>query len=280
MDRLKKISLLTILLLLGRNGSAQSVSTLMGGRAAGLAYASSTLHDEWSLLNNVGGLSKVNQPSASFAYDLRTGLTGANRMAAVMTAPVKVGVAAFGLFRFGDDLYNEQVITLGYGNQFGMASLGLKVNYVQYRAEGFGTRHAVSLNFGGLAQLTPQITVGAYIVNLNQPKLSTLDKEQLPTKLVAGLAFQPNAKLSLLTEIEKDLEYDPTIKGGMEYAVNKKVNVRTGFNLHPNAAFFGLGFLIRKLKIDYALQYNNTLSASHQASAVYRWERNGKRHAK
>jgi hypothetical protein len=252
----------------------------MGGRSAGLAYASATLHDEWSLLNNVGGLSKITQPSASFAYDVRAGLTGANRTAAVIGVPVKTGSAALGLFRFGDDLYNEQVISLGYSNQIGLASLGLKANYVQYHAEGFGTRRAVSLNFGGLAQLTQQITVGAYIVNLNQPKLSTLDNERLPTKLVAGLAVQPIATLLLVTEIEKDLDYDPTVKGGIEYAVYKKVNFRTGFNLHPNAVFFGLGFLIRKLKIDYALQYNNTLSAAHQASAVYRLERNRKRHAK
>jgi hypothetical protein len=252
----------------------------MGGRSAGLAYASATLQDEWSLLNNVGGLSKITQPSASFAYDVRAGLTGANRMAAVIGVPFKTGSAALGLFRFGDDLYNEQVISLGYSNQFGLASLGLKVNYVQYHAEGFGTRRAVSLNFGGLAQLTQQITVGAYIVNLNQPKLSTLDNERLPTKLVAGLTVQPIATLLLVTEIEKDLDYDPTVKGGIEYAVYKKVNFRTGFNLHPNAVFFGLGFLIRKLKIDYALQYNNTLSLAHQASAVYRLERNRKRHAK
>jgi hypothetical protein len=252
----------------------------MGGRSAGLGYASATLHDEWSLLNNVAGLSKVNQPSAAFAYEARSGLIGANRMAAVMTAPVKMGAAAFGLFRFGDDLYNEHVITLGYSNQFGMASLGFKVNYIQYHAEGFGTRHAVSLNFAGLAQLTPQIAVGAYVVNLNQPKLSTLDDERLPTKLVAGVAFQPGRKLLILTELEKDLEYDPTVKWGMEYTVHKKVNFRTGFNLHPNTVFFGLGFLIRKLKIDYALQYNNALNIAQQASAVYRLERNGKRHAK
>ena len=252
----------------------------MGGRIAGLAYASSTLHDEWSLFNNVAGLSKVKQPNAAFACEVRAGLIGANRTAAVIEAPVKMGGTAFGLFRFGDDLYNEHVISLGYGTQFGLASLGLKVNYVQYRAEGFRARHAVSLGFGGLAHLTPQITVGAYIVNLNQPGLSTIDNERLPTTLVAGIAFQPNGKVLLLTEIEKDLEYDPTIKGGMEYALYKKVNFRTGFNLHPNAAFFGLGFLIRKIKIDYAVQYNNTLGAAHQASAVVRLDRSRTHHAK
>jgi hypothetical protein len=269
LDHFKTAGLLTAFLLAGIPGSAQSVSTLMGGRGAGLAYASSTLHDEWSLLNNVGGLAKVTQPNTSFSYEVRPGLTGANRMAAVVASPLKTGVAGFGLFRFGDDLYSEQVITSGYSNQLGLASLGLKVNYIQYK-NGFGIHHAVSLNFGGLAQLTPQIAVGAYIINLNQPKLSSSDN-RLPTRLAAGLAFQPKGMVLLLVEVEKDLDYPMTIKGGLEYTLYKRIDFRTGFNLNPNSIFFGLGFLIRKIKIDYAFQYTTSLGAAHQSSAIYRF---------
>ena len=269
-----------ILMFLGNYAIAQSVSTLMGARGAGIGYASATLRDEWSLLNNVGGLSSADQVSSSFAYEAMPALMGANRTAAVFSLPVKVGVVGVALFRFGDDLYNEQIISAGYSNKFGIASLGLKVNYIQYRAEGFGTRNAVSLNFGGIAQITPQILVGAYIVNLNQPRLSSIDKERLPTKLVAGLSFKPIERIILVTEIEKDLEYDPTVKGGIEYQVHKKVCVRTGFNFHPSTAFFGLGFLIRKIKIDYALQYTIGLSGAHQASAIYRFETKKKKRQK
>ena len=269
-----------IFILLGNEVAAQSVSTLMGARGAGMGYASATLQDEWSLLNNVGGLSKIDQPNASFAYEARPGLIGANRAAALFSSPVKTGVAGFGLFRFGDDLYNEQIISAGFSNQFGIASLGLKLNYIQYRANGFGTRNAISLNFGGIAQITPQILVGAYLVNLNQPRLSTTDKERLPTRLVAGLSFKPIERIILVTEIEKDLAYVSTIKGGIEYQVHKKVYFRTGFNFHPGAAFFGLGFLVKKVKIDYALQYTPDMGSAHLASAIYRLEKKKKKNEK
>lgn len=249
--------------------NGQSISTLMSARAAGVGNASSTLTDEWSMFNNIGGLAKTDCLNAAFAFEARPRLPGSNRMAAAFATPMKLGAAGFSLFRFGDDLYSEQLISAGYSNQFGIASLGLKVSYVQYRAEGVGTRSFVGVDFGGITQLTPQIAIGAYIVNLTQPRLASVDNEKAPTRLIAGLSFKPTDECLILSEIEKELDYDPTIKGGVEYTIHKKVNVRTGFNLKPGAAFFGLGFKARKVKIDYALQYNQTLSTVHQASAVY-----------
>jgi hypothetical protein len=246
---------------------AQSVSTLMSARAAGISYASSVLKDEWSLFNNVGGLGGIKKTNVSFAADLRLAMPGANRVAVIFSSPLKTGVAGAGFFCFGDDLYSEQIISTGYGNTFGIASLGLKVNYIQYRSEPYGRKSAVSLNFGGVADITPNISVGAYMTNINQPRLS--GDERLPTKLVAGVGFKPVEKLLLVTEIEKDLSYSATWKGAAEYVVHKKIILRTGFNLYPGAVFFGAGFISRKLKIDYALQYSHEQNFAHQVSVVY-----------
>lgn len=248
----------------------------MGARSSGLAYASSALADEWSLFNNVGGLAKVDRLSAAFAYEVRPSLLGTKRVAAVLNTPFKFGTAGFGFFRFGDDIYSEQMISGGFSNQFGIASLGLKVNYIQYRSEGFGVRSAWSVNFGGIAQITPKISIGAYATNINQPRISSQDNERVPTKLVAGLGFKPTDKILLLTEVEKDIQYEATIKGGFEYTVHKKVFFRTGFNLNPNAGFFGLGFNARRVKIDYGMQYSSILNLVHQASAIYRFEKKKK----
>ncbi len=245
----------------------------MGARATGLAQASSTLNDEWSLFNNIGGLAKVSRLSAAFAYEVRPSLPGANRMAAGLNIPFTFGTAGLGFFRFGDDLYSEQIITAGFSNQFGIASLGLKANYIQYRSQSFGVKSAVSINFGGIAEITPKISIGAYITNINQPKISDKDNERIPARLVAGISFKPTEKILLLTEVEKDISYDPTIKAAFEYTVHKKVFFRTGFNLYPNAGFFGLGFNARRVKIDYGMQYSEGLSLIHQASAIYRFEK-------
>lgn len=247
----------------------QSTSTLVGARSMGMGFSSSTLADEWSLFNNVGGLGKISQASANFSYEIKPALIGANRLAASLLLPTKLAAMGLGIFRFGDDVYSENLVCFGLGNTIGNTSLGAKANYIQYRVEGFGTNAAVSFDVGGISRLTPQVSVGAYITNLTQAKLSDTDDQRLPTKLVAGLGFKPSDKIFLITEIEKDLDYPVSCHSGFEYAVYRKVFFRTGFNMNPNAAYFGLGGQKKNLKVDYALALNQLMGPAHQASVVY-----------
>ncbi len=235
----------------------------------GMGSASSTIGDEWALFNNIGGLGKINQSSANFAYEIHPALTGANRMAASILAPTKIGAVGFGVFRFGDDVYSEHLVTFGYGSSIGNTSLGAKINYLQYRAESFGVSTSTSIDFGGISQITKQITIGAYIINLTQSKLVGTNGERLPTKLVAGLGFRPSEKILIVTEIEKDLDYQITLRSGLEYAIYDKVFFRTGFNMNPNAAYFGLGAQKRNIKFDFAIKFSQLMGAAHQASAIY-----------
>lgn len=243
----------------------------MGARTSALGNTSSIISDEWSLLNNVGGLSKVKEISTAFAVEMKPALPESSRMAAIFSTPLKKGAMGVGIFKFGDNMYSEQILTAGYSNQLGIASLGIKFNYIQYKAEGFGTKSALSISAGGIAEITPQLSIGAHIQNINQPNLA--NGEKLPTRIAAGLSFKPTEQVLLVTEVEKDLTYDPIVKAGIEYCIHKKVFARTGFNLHPEAAFFGIGFKGWRLKFDYAIQYTNSLNFAHQASACYRIEK-------
>lgn len=271
-----RLIIILALLAIPKITKPQSVSTLMGGRSSSLGNASSPISDNWSLFNNVAGMAKIKSTSVNFAYAVNPSLPGADRAAASINLPMPIGMLGVGVFKFGDELYSEQIFSAGYANQFGIASLGLKVNYVQYRAEGLGTHSALSLNFGGIAELTPKVSIGAYIVNINQPQLSSGTDESLPVILVTGVQFHPEEELILLLEIEKDLHYQPTIKGGIEYAFHEKVKARTGFNLNPNTIHGGIGYQSARLIIDYALQYNASIKTTYQLSTGYLLVKNKK----
>ena len=264
------------LILFAKIAIGQSISTQMGARATGMGYTSSGIKDEWSIFNNPGGLGKINQVNTAFAYEVQAQLKGANRMAFVFNRPLKWGTPSLGVFRFGDDLYNEQVISLGFGNQLGIASLGTKLNVIQYRAIGFGVSTALSLDFGGMAELTEKLFIGAYIINLTQSKIGE-DEERLPTRLTAGLTYNPEKNISITSELSKELEYETTWRTGLEYSFHQKVFFRTGFNLHPNAGFFGIGVAKKKVTFDYAIQFNPLKGASHQASASYWFSQKNKK---
>ncbi len=248
---------------------AQSTSTLIGARSGGVGYASACLDDEWSLFNNVGGLAKVDRVSTAFAYDAQPSFKPFNRMAAIVAVPVKFGVGGLGFFRFGDQLYREQIICLGFSNTFGLASLGVKVNYIQYNAQGFGTKGVFSISFGGIAKLTEKISIGAHIINLNQPDISSTEEEKLPTLLILGIGFQVTSQTLITTELEKDLRFPLRWKAGVEYQPFKKFIFRSGFHIEPNAAFFGFGFRPSKFKLDYAYQHSFTVGSRHQATVGY-----------
>ncbi len=247
---------------------AQSVSTLMGARSNGMGYSSAALFDNFALLNNVAGMAKLNQPVAGAAYHVAAALPNANRAAFAFSAPLKPGVLGIGMFRFGDNVYNESLLSAGFSNQFGLAALGIRVNYIQYQAEGFGTKGVFTIGMGGIAQLTPEISIGAYITNINRPEIS-VDGDRVPALLNASVAFTPTEKVVIAAEIQKDLDYESTWKAGLEYAFHPKFFARTGFNLKPNASFFGFGFKTSRLTLDYALQHSTLLQLSHQASATY-----------
>ena len=248
---------------------AQSSSTLIGARAASMGYSSSTLADEWSIFNNVAGLVKVTAITAAFTYDVQPSFKPFNKVAATFSCPINIGVAGLGLFRFGDDLYNEQLVTLGYSNTFGLASLGVKFNYIQYNIQGFGSKSVITASFGGIAELTKRLFLGAHVININQPKLSELDDERIPTVLIAGVLIKLSDAASVTAEIEKDLDHKPAIKAGMEYRILKKFFVRTGVRIHPNTGYFGFGFKPARYSIDYAYQYDQGIGSRHQASVSY-----------
>jgi hypothetical protein len=259
-------------MLIAFSAMAQSASTLMGARSMGMAYASSCLHDEWAMLNNPAGLSVLKNVTSAFSYNAYPSFKTFNRMTATLSVPVKVGVAGVSVFRFGDNLYNEQIVSAGFANKFGLASLGLQVNYIQYEAQGFGNTGVVTVNMGGIATLTPQLMIGAHVTNVNQPKItSTDDREYVPTILSAGIAVKPSEKLLLCSEIEKDLRRKTKFKGGVEYTPFKKFSIRTGVDLNPDAGFIGFGIRPRRLVIDYALEYNLLIGINHQATVSYKF---------
>ena len=73
----------------------------------------------------------------------------------------------------------------------------------------------------------------------------------------------------MAVEVAKSLDYRATWKTGIEYQPLKKFTVRSGFNLYPNALFFGTGFSTKKIKINYAIEHTIITGVSHEASVGY-----------
>lgn len=251
------------------NAKAQINHVEFGARSKGLGNSNSTLTDEWSIFNNPGGISGVKSGVVFFGYDRVQSIEGFDKVAAGVIQPFKFGNVGLGFFKFGDELYSEQSVSLDYGNKVGFVSLGFRANYYQMHIDQYGTAGTLSFDIGGIVELIPKVNFGAYISNFTLAKLSNPEHSELPVVMKLGFVYMPVNELKLYMDIYKDIAYKPIVRVALEYVIVEKFYLRTGINTDPFASHFGGGILLNRFKIDYAFSNNDFLGLTHQATVSF-----------
>lgn len=238
-----------------------------------MGNANTTLTDEWSVLNNVGGISAIGSGSVFFGYQRYFDIEGFDRVGAGIIQPMKFGNIGFSALRFGDNLLSEQVFSAAFGNKIGFVRLGIRGSYYQMRIDEFGTASAFMLDVGGIVEMIPNLTFGAYISNITAARLNNEEKSRLPVLMKIGISYKPTTSITLNLDIHKEVVHDPILKIGMEYRFIEKLYMRTGINANPFKAFFGVGFEWDRFSLDYTIVSHEFLGLSHQASVVFRYQK-------
>ncbi len=250
---------------------AQNGRYEISARNAAMAGTSATVVDAFSAFHNVGTLGAFDDGlSAVAGYQNRFGIKELSLFGFGLTNPTKFGTIGLMAGRFGStDLYNEQRLGLAFGNTIDFVSLGVSVNYIQYNIETAGTRRMVSIDFGGLVEVSKSLMFGAHIKNLNQARIQEFADERLPTLLVLGFSYRPIEELMVNTEIEKDIDLEAQVKVGLEYSPIKQGYLRTGIKVQPFEGAFGVGFRPKRFMFDYAYISTPDLGDKHELSIGY-----------
>ncbi|ERM83895.1 hypothetical protein P872_01150 [Rhodonellum psychrophilum GCM71 = DSM 17998] len=240
-----------------------------GARSMGMGNTHVTLFDAWSIFNNIGGLSRLTESQVFVGYDHLLNLNELTTLSAGAAFKNDLGAWGLGISSFGGAQFNQQNIGLGFSNQMGITSIGIKINYFQTNIEGFGRGAAPVIELGGVAELGPQLFFGAHIYNPTRSKLGKNAPDRLPTVVKAGFSYRPSAKIMVNMEAEKEILLDPMLKVGLEYNLMDRFWARAGVNSNPHNLFFGIGFKPKKFHLDYAMTQNNALGNTHHFSFTY-----------
>jgi len=243
---------------------------ILGTRSVGSGQIGILYSDIWSVHNNIGALGWLKQGGLGVSFDNRYNLQALNQISfAGATVLEKYGTVGVGVSRFGSELFNQSKASIAWAKAFGIASIGIQGQWAQTTAVEFPTRHYLLLNFGGLAKLTSKFHFAASISNITQTKASEFKDERIPTIVRAGIAFLPNDKVKILSEVQKDLDLKSIVKVGIEYEFLKKVWVRTGFSSQIEQVSGGLGVQWRNFQLDYAIANHPQLGWTNSIGINY-----------
>lgn len=260
-----------IIVILSRPVSAQQGDFSVGARSMGMGGASTALADPLSAFNNIGGAAIPENSTLAFSVRNLYGLAGLFVLGAAWNQKFRQGAFVANLYRFGDPLFNELRIGMGYSHKIRFISLGLQVNYLQQSLESYGTNGTMLIEAGGMVTLLKGLYFGALIRNPNRARLGRTVPEYLPVILKAGLAYTPDDLTTLCLDLLSDNFHVNRIGIGAEYVLKKVVPLRAGAVFNPPGMTAGIGIRLRRLVFDYGVALDPLLGISNQFSAIYQF---------
>lgn len=261
----------TIWLCLSPTAHASNDKNALGARAGAMGGASVTAVDAFSVFANQAALARLKSLSIGIYAENRFLVSDLQLYAAGLALPTRrSGTFGVGMSYFGNALYNEKQIRLGYGRRlFEKLDLGVELTALSVGMGEMGSTTVFTFGVGMLYSFNQQLQVGAHVYNPLRISLTDQAEDRLPTVFKLGISYAPSDKATLVVETEKNLDRTVTVKAGIEYRPIEKLYLRGGISTAPAQYSFGLGLLLGKFKIDAGAMLHESLGYTPMVSLVY-----------
>jgi hypothetical protein len=246
----------------------------LGAEGSGMANANINNTNGWSVFNNPAGLGYQNTPSVFTSYQNRLNVAAFQTMGIGMVYPTRLITPGISFFKFGDDVYNQQKIGLSISKRIQIVSLGLGLHLIQNRFSELGNINALTIDFGGIAEIIEGLRIGAHVFNINQARYT--ENQLVPVIMRFGLSFVPSDYFIITAELEKELERTENIKIGLNYHLTDWLSLQTGFASEPQSFSFGLGLHLNTWMMNYATTNLTPAGMVHELSLSKVLKRNEK----
>lgn len=243
-----------------------------GARASGLSNAGVVLVDLWANYHNQACLGFYKNFSFGYFYENKHVVNDFGMQSLAVAIPTKTGTIGTNITFYGNPHYNESKISLAFGKPFGEKfAAGIQLNLLSiYQDQDYGYTSTLAVEGGILYKPVENVSIGIHIYNPTGARYKKLDNEEAPVIIETGLGFQIGEKLLLVTEIEKNIDYEFVYKAGAEYKIIESIFFRIAISTFEYSTYsFGVGFSQKKIKADIAFSHHTILGYTPHISLNY-----------
>ena len=228
--------------------------------------------DVFSFTANQAALARLPSHAAGVYGERRFLLNELNNYTAVggiVTSSGNIGLKA-NYTGFSD--YNETQLGIAYGRKLGSkVDLGAQVNYNGIRISGYGNAAAISFELGTVLHITGNLHAGVHVNNPVGGKFGKEQEEKLPAVYIVGLGYDASEKFFAGFEIEKEEDQPVNVNAGLQYRIIPQLRARAGISSATSSAWFGLGLMIRSIRLDITTSYHSQLGITPGVLLVFQF---------
>jgi len=251
--------------------SVCTAQVLPGSRQTAICNSDVALSDDvFAVFNNPAGLSQIPWTETGAYYSPSPfGLKELANGFAAFNIPFSEGSLSAGVMTYGYNLYRENKFLISYSRQVTKNLFaGAAINYHHVSIHNYGNDGSIYFNFGIKGFLTNDIHFGFDILNVNHATFGD-EQEQIPMVFNSGFSFNFSDIFLLHISVNKDIIYDYSVSGGVEYFLLNILTIRSGVSTKPVKYSAGTGIHIKYFSFDYSLSLHQDLGLTHQISLIY-----------
>ena len=273
MKLLPALSVFIIIILSAPCLKAQEVF-LQGSRSQALAGVSVSVADSWSIFGNQAGLTQINRPTAGATFENRFLVKELSASSGFFILPVQSSVFAFSVYQFGKSTFRQEKFGVAFARSLNpRLRFGIQFNYYRFfLSEENRSIGNLGMELGFQYQITDRLLLGIHSLNPYKISIKTFSGDySYRTLFNIGAQYKLSESFVIVTELAKDHKYPLNIKIGLEYNIKNKLFIRTGISDKPYQLSAGMGFVLKNIKIDWAVTYNQFLGNSPSLSFQYQF---------
>jgi hypothetical protein len=190
-------------------------------------------------------------------------MNGLSVMSLALSSAGRGLVWSFGIERFGNDRYSEDLSVMGIG--FPLASgirAGLTAKLHRLSIKGYGAAHALGIDIAWSSEPIKDFRIGAIWRNVNRPLLG-VSRIKVPHGLIVGLEGELSRRLSITVEGGRVMGADNRISAGFSFDITKDFIIRTGCRRGTGEYSFGSTIHLPLFRLDYAFSVHPVLGITH-----------------
>jgi len=265
---LRKISVSLLIVFLPLTGYSGNPYRFPNGAAgAGMGSLCTIRQGFWSSFNNPALLSYNQSFMAGVNYENRFFMSELSTRTIGVILPAGNASAGIHYSNFGYSNFRRESAGIASGLMLSEnISAGIRLDYLSEKTSGEYDNHRhITFEAGITFTVPPGVIIGVKLFN---PLPNSLRESGMPSSLSAGAGLELGDALFAGAEAEMVTGGEINLRTGFEYEVVKSFWLRGGFSTENSSFSFGLGYLLRSVRIDLSFATHEKLGVTTGVSLI------------
>jgi hypothetical protein len=197
-------------------------------------------------------------------------LTDINLLILTVCAPFSGNGVSLMFQRFGNSLFNENVIGLGYGKRIGSFSAGVLFQHIKVNVAGEKRASFIRAGVTSTYEIDENVFFGFTVINPQLLAKVKSAKLHAASSFSLMLGWEATADVYAGFEFRKDEAQPLSLIFTLQYRLKENLVCSLNWNTWNHQPFASLSWVQQQVTVEVGCNYHNTLGASPTVGIVYK----------